>query len=105
MIGQIGTLTVPNDQPWTTEAFRFWRGNGRSVPLIVTDAEAYLRSPTGARIDLTLDAPQDNEVGINMDLAAMQALVPGSYGLEVQYTDDVDDVRQLRGTVVIVGAV
>ncbi len=101
MIGYLSApLVAANDQKWTTDAFRFWRGMGRSIPLELTAVVAYLRSPAGAKIDLN-PVISGNEFSFEQTLEFMGALVPGDYPLEIQYTDDANDTRQLRGAVQI----
>lgn len=105
MIGVINTpLCVPNDQKWTTDGFRFWQGQGRTIPLNLTSMTAYLRTPLGERVDLNV-VVDGNEGVIEHTAEFMAALVPGEHGLEVQYTDENDDTRQIRGVVRIKGPV
>lgn len=107
MIGRVNKqIEISNDVAWNTFGFRCYSGD-KSAPVNASVFTAYLRlreDDDAAVINLNT-AISGNQVSIDVSQPDMAAIAPGVYSLEMNVTLSNGEVRQIRGSVLVIEAV
>jgi hypothetical protein len=97
---------VPMDKPWARD-FRFWAGGLSGAPILLADAEAWLKrvGVEEEAIHLTTGAGTiqvaANLAGPRVPADQLGALTRGAYAFELQATDLAGGLHQVRGLVTL----